>query len=382
MVLAWNSVFLDKRDSYILGVLPIRMRTIFVAKLSAIGVALAVTVIAINFFSGLALPLLIAAEGHAPLRVFLSYWTAVTAAGLFTAAMLLAIQGVASACLPHHWFLRLSGLIQVTTFFAIASVYLLRPDADSVASSGSIAGLVPTFWFYGLFEWMVGKGFQPLAGSAVAALVLATAIAAGAFARAYRRSLRGIVEQPDITPGRGWQFAGRMISTVLARLCRDPMGRAITEFAGRTIARSRQHRLLLAVYGGTGFGLALYFLRDLLRGTYSTARVVGGRDAGVSSAMGPAVHSPACRRVHRDGVRDYRASGSIRFSGVVTRQLDLSNCFGGRGCRLFRGSSASPVPARRRSCLVCGRHPVLLPLARGRRDPSAMFPGCGERSAG
>jgi hypothetical protein len=50
-----------------------------------------------------------------------------------------------------------------------------------------------------------------------------------------------------------------------------PLERAIILFTARTIARSRQHRLLLTAYGGIGLAVALVYVKDLLRGSYTSA---------------------------------------------------------------------------------------------------------------
>ena len=52
-VLAWNTVLPDRRDCLVLGLLPVRVRTIFLAKVAAIATALGVSVAAINIFTGL-----------------------------------------------------------------------------------------------------------------------------------------------------------------------------------------------------------------------------------------------------------------------------------------------------------------------------------------
>lgn len=52
-VLAWNAVLPDHRDSLVLDPLPLRTRTIFSAKGAAAATALAISIIAINIFTGI-----------------------------------------------------------------------------------------------------------------------------------------------------------------------------------------------------------------------------------------------------------------------------------------------------------------------------------------
>lgn len=55
-VFAWNSAFPDRRDSFVLGLLPVRRRTYIFAKLAALFTALGIGVTAVNAFTGLVLP--------------------------------------------------------------------------------------------------------------------------------------------------------------------------------------------------------------------------------------------------------------------------------------------------------------------------------------
>jgi CubicO group peptidase (beta-lactamase class C family) len=55
-VLSWESMFPDRRDVMVLGPLPVRARTLFLAKVAAVASALGLTVVCLNFVPGLAAP--------------------------------------------------------------------------------------------------------------------------------------------------------------------------------------------------------------------------------------------------------------------------------------------------------------------------------------
>ena len=78
-------------------------------------------------------------------------------------------------------------------------------------------------------------------------------IAAVSYVLAYVRTLRKILEQPDIAPAvRGLRWLppfGSQLAT------------AVVHFSIRTIARSRQHRVVLAFYLGIGFAFLIFFIR-------------------------------------------------------------------------------------------------------------------------
>ena len=270
-VLAWNNVLPDRRDRLILGLLPVRPRTILLAKLAALATSLGVAVTALNAFTGLAYPFAIAAPSSgtmAVLRGFGAYWIAMFAAGLTVCCALLAVQSIAANILPYRPFLKLSSLLQMAAFFLFLGVYFLKPPYRE--------GLtwVPSFWFLGLFQKLNGApGFDPLAHLAVRALAIVGPLAIVSFSLAYIRYNRIIVEQPDIAPSGRSRPSMRLAGWLAARLIPRPVQRAILLFTARTVVRSRHHRLLLAAYGGIGLGVALAYMRDLLYGLRTYERM-------------------------------------------------------------------------------------------------------------
>ena len=274
-VLAWNAVFPDRRDSLVLGLLPIRTRTIFLAKVAAIGTALGIGIAAVNIFTGLSFPLLAVPPGGGwlgGLRSLGAHWLVMAVAGLFVCGTLLALQGLAAQFLSYRLFLRVSSFLQLAAFFATLGIYFLKPSFTTMWLGSRVARYLPSFWFCGLLQVWNGTSnpyFGLLALRALWALLLALAIAAITFALAYRRNIRRIIEQPDIAPADRGRPATRLGSFLAAKLLAKPVERAVILFTARTIARSRQHRLLLAAYTGIGLAIALAYARDLLYRSYS-----------------------------------------------------------------------------------------------------------------
>src|SRR5581483_306631 len=233
-----------------------RTRTVFAAKVAAIATALGVAVVAVNCFTGFTFPFLALPGGGigAAARALAGYWVAMAAAGAFVCCAMLALQGVAVQLLPYRVFLRVSSFLQLTAFFAILTAWFLKPPRA--------VAWMPSSWFFGLQQQLSGAvGAHPLATRALEALAAAGALAAISFALAYGRSIRKIVEQPDIQPA-GKRRPPRLSYVLLRR----PIDRAIVMFTARTIARSRQHRLILAAYAGIGLAIAFAYARDLLYG--------------------------------------------------------------------------------------------------------------------
>jgi len=259
-LLLWDALFPDRRDCMILGAMPVRVPVVFGAKLASVGAAVGLAIVAVNSFTGLLCPFLIvpgSSGAIAAARNFGAFWLVILLASLFVFLLLLGVQGVTLQLLPHGLYMRWSSLIQTAAFFAVLTLYFLTPP---LATPHALAApenrlwyaLVPSYWFFGLFQVLTGSASAALAALARRALAGAatvTLVAAGTYILAYARQLRRTVEQSGIAPSRRGIAPWGAIATIIAR--RRPE-RAILVFIGRTLARSRQHRLLLSIYGGMG----------------------------------------------------------------------------------------------------------------------------------
>jgi hypothetical protein len=282
-VLSWDSTFPDRRDVLVLGPLPVRASTMFLAKVASLAVALSLAVITFNAGPGLTLPLALAPPSSSLLdmilmpefyRTLVVYWITMFAAGAFVLCCVLGVQGLA-AQLPRPLFLRLSAILQMATFCLFVGVYFLQPSlasAEALTATRNQPLLVwlPSYWFLGLFQELNGSlngtarpTLVALAGHAWIGLGLAIAAASVAFLFSYFRTLRKIVEQPDIVPG------SRQL-TWLPRFG-SPIETAVTQFSIRSLLRSRQHRVLLSFYAGIAFGIIILFLKTPVAQKLSTA---------------------------------------------------------------------------------------------------------------
>ena len=126
-VLSWDSTFPDRRDVLVLGPLPVRARTLFLAKAASLGAALGSTVVSLNIFSGLIWSLHFAAGGFWGVPwSFLALWISVIGAGALVFFLVLAVQGIAAQILPRPIFLRVSPLLQIAAFCTFLGVYFLE----------------------------------------------------------------------------------------------------------------------------------------------------------------------------------------------------------------------------------------------------------------
>ena len=295
-LLLWDALFPDRRDCMILGAMPVPIRAIFRAKLAALGAALGLAVAAVNCFTGLVCPFLIvpgASGALGAMRDFAAYWLVILLASVFVFLLLAGLQGVALHLLPHALYMRWSSLIQTVAFFAVLTLYFLtpplaHPHALAAPENRLWYTLVPSYWFFGLFQVLTGSdhfgrdaALIGLARRALAGVGLAALVAAGTYALAYARQMRRAVEQSGIAPSRHAWSPWSAIAGVFAR--RGPE-RAILVFIGRTLARSRQHRLLLAIYAGMGMAYVFSQLAYVLY--HFNAANYGALEGRAQTAMG------------------------------------------------------------------------------------------------
>jgi hypothetical protein len=277
-VLSWDSTFPDRRDVLVLAPLPIRPRTVFLAKAAALGAALALTTAALNGLPGIVWGLLIFPPPHSgllgPFRTLAAYWISALAGAAFLFCGVLAVQGMAGQ-LPRRWYLRVSAVLQIATFCLILGTYCLEPSlstpqAFAASQNQHLLAWLPSYWFLGLFHALNGSatpGVPAAAWRAVLGLMAAGLLAGTAYLLAYFRTLRKIVEEPDIVPGAHGVW--------LPRFGKSP-DTALVQFSIRTLLRSRQHRIILAFYLGIGFAILILLVH------------VGGGPAGHARAAAPA----------------------------------------------------------------------------------------------
>ena len=263
-LLSWDSTFPDRRDVLVLTPLPISGRTLFTAKIAAAASALGLVVAAWNSLAALAWPMVLAPQGagiRANLRFIAAFWIALVASGAFLYCAVLALQGFAGQ-LPRRWYLRISPVLQIGVFILFLGVVFFQPtiflDGAGATNHTALAWL-PSYWFQGLLSELSGayaregRAVMPLlAMRAVVGLAIAIAAACSSFLLSYLRTLRQIVEQPDIA-------SGSRTGVWLPPFGSRPQT-ALAHFVIRTLARSRQHRAILALYLGGGFSIVALYL--------------------------------------------------------------------------------------------------------------------------
>jgi hypothetical protein len=188
-VVVWDALLLDRRDCHVLCTLPVRVKTILLAKAAALGWFWLVVTAAINVIGTVAFSL---SAGHyfGPLRYFAAHLVTAFAASAFVFLWLIAVQGLVVGFFSAAWQRRISMSIQLVVGAVLLSAFLLLPPAGFVLqrlvqTGATWSGLVewlPAAWYVALYEALLGRSWpllDPYAARAVWTLGLG-AVAAGA----------------------------------------------------------------------------------------------------------------------------------------------------------------------------------------------------------
>lgn len=201
-------------------------------------------------------------------RSFAAYWLTMLLAGAFAYGSVLTAQGLAAQLLPRRWFLRFSGYLQLAAVCAIIAAYFVQPGFYSPGDllSGSASRLIrwpPSYWFLAVYQQLNGSmhpALRPLANRAWIGLGALLCVTPVVYALSYWRMLSAIAEEPDIVPAPPrWGFSGKV---PLSRFAGSAQ-LAVTQFGVRTLARSRQHRLILSFYLGIGLAFTSLLLKGM-----------------------------------------------------------------------------------------------------------------------
>jgi hypothetical protein len=169
------------------------------------------------------------------MRLF-AVWITMLAAGTFIYCCVLGMQGLAAQLLSRQLFLRVSSFLQLAAFCVLVSVYFLQPllaapNPFDIQSAG-LPGWSPSYWFLGVFQQLNGSpALAELATRAWIGLAAAVGVTAAAYGFSYFRSMRKIIEDPDILPSARRESWLPSFGTLPQT--------AIVQFTIRTLFRSR-----------------------------------------------------------------------------------------------------------------------------------------------
>ncbi|HVG27394.1 MAG TPA: hypothetical protein VM865_07295 [Acidobacteriaceae bacterium] len=263
-VYEWDLLFPDLLDVFVLSILPIASRRLFLARITALGIFLGLVLLGTSVLGVAFFPLV--AELPHPLRHLLAHAVAVCSSGAFATASVLALQGILLNVLGERLFRTLGPIVQSLSLSLLLTLLLLVPalshNIEPILTSGSsLAKLLPTFWFLAIYECLLSGHnalplFRSLAATGCWSLAFLCACVALTYPLAYRRRVRQLIE------GSGASASPSPASATLRRLVnacivRCPAQRAIFHFISQSILRAQRQRVMLAMCAGFTLSLVI-----------------------------------------------------------------------------------------------------------------------------
>jgi hypothetical protein len=261
----WQNLFPNRQDYLTLKPLPVRLYQVFVARFAAAAVIFVVVAGDVNLATSVLFPFLTSGKWQVPpldVQYVFAHAAATLGAGLFVFLAMVAVQGAGLTLLSPRAFDRASVLIQAFLFtsFAAAVPYVFDMPNWHVMIGSRPHWLMffPPAWFLGLYQRLLGtqdEYFLRLSRLAGFGLWTAFAVALASYLISYRRHAIRILEQ-SLPKTRGRAFEGIAGLIPEARVG-SSYQRAIFDFVGRTLQRSRQHRVVLGLAVGVAVVLSV-----------------------------------------------------------------------------------------------------------------------------
>src|ERR1022692_2391313 len=334
-VIEWEMLFPDRRDYANLTPLPIRLRTMFGAKIAALLAFLTIFSVAINAFSPVMFPAVVTQKGSLMTVAAFArcHVISILAANTFVFFLCVAVQGILMNVLGYRVFRRVSPYVQFGLVALLILMFLLSARIVSelqvhAAINPAAVYAFPPLWFLGLYQTQLGwtnPVFRDLAASARMAAGWTTAGAMATYLLSYKRHVTRSLESADefsTVPSSMERFVGRLLDRFVVR---DGLQQAAFYFIWKTLTPHPPPQAALR-------GLCSRGLRLDIRGT-------GGAGGARRQFLDVPAHTRAVARAADTRLlHPMRHAACVCSARRIARQLDIPG-FGPR-----RGP---PVPGRR-----------------------------------
>ena len=250
-VFVWDALSFSRRDAMVLGVMPIAGSTIVLAKLAALAAFLGAAHLGINLTTAFLFSVGVAGSvGRVPvLHQLLVHMLVTGLAALFVFSALVTVRGLLGLLSPR--LAAAAAAVLQFTFVAGMLCFLLFSvmSAQTIRIPVSEVSWLPSFWFVGLYEVLLGVE-RPAYGSLSERAIWAVAVVSVS-ALAVTLVSCPIQFQRALTPSPNPSAIGgsaRMLRRVawLAG-ARRPLARAVSDFVLVTLVRDRSVQTLAAI---------------------------------------------------------------------------------------------------------------------------------------
>jgi hypothetical protein len=271
-VAVWNALIVDRRDAFIIGVLPVRRRVIITAKLFSLLAYIGALNLGMHAGAALLFATALSDVQGSMIRGLTAHLIASSAAGIFVFLMVVALVSACLTIVGPRRFARSAAVLQMLLVAFVTATLLLTAalsrGAASLTQGTASAWLsyMPPIWFLALYETLAGTtsgAMHELARRGTSALATVALTVAVFYPLACSRVLASAVAGGGPVT-RPWT---RLLSGVaVERLTTDSATRAALQFLMATAGRVARLRLVLAAAVGLGLTLvaplALYWITN------------------------------------------------------------------------------------------------------------------------
>jgi hypothetical protein len=258
--LQWPSLFPGLRDYLALASLPLRMRDVFVAKFTALLAFMSMAIVATTALPSILLPTVMGGGygTHLLLQVP-GIFVSASLAAFFVFFTLVTVQGVLLNILPVRLFPRVSLTLQgflLSLFLCALPLVFSIPDLHPYMElRPAWAMWIPPLWFLGVDQVIAGHS-EPFAVRlslcALASVAASASTGVLVYLWSYRHHRTRVIESPGVegvSTQRAWSAAAA------GRFLPDLRSLAVFGFIAKSLARSRQHRLILTAFAAIALAL-------------------------------------------------------------------------------------------------------------------------------
>jgi hypothetical protein len=278
--LEWPSLFPGLRDYLALAALPLRMRELFIAKFTALLAFMTMAIVATTALPSIVLPgVMGGGYGTHLVRQVPGIFVSASLGGFFVFFTLVTFQGVLLNILPVRQFPRVSLALQgvlLSVFLCALPLVFSVPDLHPYMQlRPAWAMWAPPLWFLGVDQVIAGNS-EPLAlrltGLAFASVAASAMTAILVYLWSYRRHRARVIESPGIE---GAALPRPWTQTAAGRFLPDLSSLAVFGFIAKSLARSRQHRLILTGFAAIGLAVVCEGFASLILegGTFQRASI-------------------------------------------------------------------------------------------------------------
>jgi hypothetical protein len=263
-VVMWDNLFPARRDVFVLGALPVRPRVQALGRLGGLLALFVAFAAALNVLPAVTYTMISALTVTGALRGLPAHLATSLAADAFVFFSLTMVQGVLLVFAGRRASERLAPLLQMgTVLLVLVTLLFIGPlrEATAVAlergdASDPILQWFPLSWFVAMYAAIAGTSrtvMFPLAARGAVWGVTPLLVTIGLYLLAFGRLCARAIETPARSSA--LPFSKLLTRTVRTLFVRDPTEQAICAFTLRVLARSRRHRMLMAVYVGGALAL-------------------------------------------------------------------------------------------------------------------------------